>query len=57
VRRLIEQNKATAQADEATLANATLSEQALLATTVIELRWRTPASICSRKRSTRIKFI
>jgi NodT family efflux transporter outer membrane factor (OMF) lipoprotein len=38
VRRLIEQNKATAQADEATLANATLSEQALLATTLIELR-------------------
>jgi NodT family efflux transporter outer membrane factor (OMF) lipoprotein len=38
VRRLIEENKATAQADEATLANATLSEQSLLATTVIELR-------------------
>ncbi len=38
VRRLIEENAATAQADEATLANATLSEQALLATTVIELR-------------------
>jgi NodT family efflux transporter outer membrane factor (OMF) lipoprotein len=38
VRRLIQQNAATAQADEATLANATLSEQALLATTVIELR-------------------
>jgi NodT family efflux transporter outer membrane factor (OMF) lipoprotein len=38
VRRLIEQNKATAQADEATLANATLSEQVLLATTLIELR-------------------
>lgn len=38
VRRLIEENSATAQADEATLANATLSEQALLATTVIELR-------------------
>ncbi len=38
VRRLIEENKATAQADEATLANATLSEQTLLATTVIELR-------------------
>jgi NodT family efflux transporter outer membrane factor (OMF) lipoprotein len=38
VRRLIEQNKATAQADEATLANATLSEQALLASTLIELR-------------------
>lgn len=39
VRRLIEQNSAIAQADEATLANATLSEQTLLATTVIELRW------------------
>jgi NodT family efflux transporter outer membrane factor (OMF) lipoprotein len=38
VRRLIEENKATAQADEATLANATLSEQSLLATAVIELR-------------------
>jgi NodT family efflux transporter outer membrane factor (OMF) lipoprotein len=38
VRRLIEENKALAQADEATLINATLSEQALLATTVIELR-------------------
>jgi NodT family efflux transporter outer membrane factor (OMF) lipoprotein len=38
VRRLIEENKATAQADEATLANATLSEQTLLATTLIELR-------------------
>lgn len=38
VRRLIEENAATAQADEATLANATLSEQTLLATTVIELR-------------------
>ena len=38
VRRLLEENSATAQADEATLANATLSEQALLATTVIELR-------------------
>ena len=38
VRRLIEQNKATAQADEATLANATLSEQTLLATTLMELR-------------------
>jgi NodT family efflux transporter outer membrane factor (OMF) lipoprotein len=38
VRRLIEQNAATAQADEATLANATLSEQTLLATTVIQLR-------------------
>jgi NodT family efflux transporter outer membrane factor (OMF) lipoprotein len=38
VRRLVEENSATAQADEATLANATLSEQALLATTVVELR-------------------
>ena len=38
VRRQVEQNSATAQADEATLANATLSEQTLLATTVIELR-------------------
>jgi NodT family efflux transporter outer membrane factor (OMF) lipoprotein len=38
VRRLIEQNTAIAQSDEATLANATLSEQTLLATTVIELR-------------------
>jgi NodT family efflux transporter outer membrane factor (OMF) lipoprotein len=39
VRRLIEKNVATAQASEATLANATLSEQTLLATTVIELRY------------------
>ena len=38
IRRLVEENSATAQADEATLVNATLSEQALLATTVIELR-------------------
>jgi NodT family efflux transporter outer membrane factor (OMF) lipoprotein len=38
VRRLIEENAATAQADEAILANATLSEQTLLAITVIELR-------------------
>jgi NodT family efflux transporter outer membrane factor (OMF) lipoprotein len=38
VRRLIEQNVAIAQSDEAVLANATLSEQTLLATTVIELR-------------------
>jgi NodT family efflux transporter outer membrane factor (OMF) lipoprotein len=38
VRRLVEENAATAQADEATLANAALSEQTLLATTVIELR-------------------
>lgn len=38
VRRLIQENKAIAQADEATLANATLSEQTLLATTLIELR-------------------
>jgi NodT family efflux transporter outer membrane factor (OMF) lipoprotein len=39
VRRLVEENTATAQSDEATLANATLSEQTLLATTVIELRF------------------
>jgi NodT family efflux transporter outer membrane factor (OMF) lipoprotein len=39
VRRLIEENAATAQADEATLVNATLSAQTLLATTVIELRF------------------
>ena len=38
VRRTIEENKATAQASEATLANATLSEQTALATAVIELR-------------------
>jgi NodT family efflux transporter outer membrane factor (OMF) lipoprotein len=38
VRRLVEERAATAQADEAILANATLSEQTLLATTVIELR-------------------
>ncbi len=38
VRRLVEENTATAQADEATLANATLSQQTLLATTIIELR-------------------
>jgi NodT family efflux transporter outer membrane factor (OMF) lipoprotein len=38
IRRLIEENSAVAQADEATLANATLSEQTLLATSVIELR-------------------
>ncbi len=38
VRRLIQENAATAQADEATLANATLAEQTLLATTIIELR-------------------
>ena len=38
VRRTIEQNKATAQASEATLANATLSAQVALATAVIELR-------------------
>jgi NodT family efflux transporter outer membrane factor (OMF) lipoprotein len=39
VRRLVEENVATAQADEATLANATLSEQTLLATTIIQLRF------------------
>lgn len=38
VRRTVEENKATAQASAATLANATLSEQAALATAVIELR-------------------
>jgi NodT family efflux transporter outer membrane factor (OMF) lipoprotein len=38
VRRLIEENTATAQSDEATLANATLSAQTLLAITIIELR-------------------
>jgi NodT family efflux transporter outer membrane factor (OMF) lipoprotein len=38
VRRLIEETAATAEADQATLANATLSEQTLLATTLIELR-------------------
>ena len=38
VRRLIQENTATAQADAAILANATLSEQTLLATTIIELR-------------------
>ena len=35
----IEQNAATAQASEATLANATLSEQIALATAVIQLRY------------------
>ena len=38
VRRTIEENKATAQASQATLANATLSEQTALATAIIELR-------------------
>jgi NodT family efflux transporter outer membrane factor (OMF) lipoprotein len=38
VRRTIEENAATAQASEATLANATLSEQIALATAVIQLR-------------------
>jgi NodT family efflux transporter outer membrane factor (OMF) lipoprotein len=38
VRRLIEENAAIAQSNEATWANATLSAQTLLATTVIELR-------------------
>jgi NodT family efflux transporter outer membrane factor (OMF) lipoprotein len=38
VRRTIEQNAATAQASEATLANATLSEQIALAIAVIQLR-------------------
>jgi NodT family efflux transporter outer membrane factor (OMF) lipoprotein len=38
VRRTVEENKATAQASQATLANATLSEQTALATAVIDLR-------------------
>jgi NodT family efflux transporter outer membrane factor (OMF) lipoprotein len=38
VRRTIEENEANAQASEATLANATLSAQVTLATTVIDLR-------------------
>ena len=38
VRRSVEENKATAQASAATLANATLSEQTALASAVIELR-------------------
>ena len=38
VRRTIEENAATAQASEATLANATLSEQVTLATAIIDLR-------------------
>jgi NodT family efflux transporter outer membrane factor (OMF) lipoprotein len=38
VRRSIEENKAAAQASQATLANATLSEQTALATAIIELR-------------------
>lgn len=38
VRRTIEQSSATAQASEATLANATLSEQIALANAVIDLR-------------------
>jgi NodT family efflux transporter outer membrane factor (OMF) lipoprotein len=38
VRRTIEENKANAQASQATLANATLSEQTALATAIIELR-------------------
>ncbi|OTP72048.1 RND efflux system, outer membrane lipoprotein, NodT family [Caballeronia sordidicola] len=38
LRRTIEKTAATAQASEATLANATLSEQVALATTIIELR-------------------
>ena len=38
VRRTIEQNAATAQVDEATLANATLSEQISLASDIIQLR-------------------
>jgi NodT family efflux transporter outer membrane factor (OMF) lipoprotein len=38
VRRSVQENKANAQASAATLANATLSEQITLASTVIELR-------------------
>jgi len=38
VRRSVEENKANAQASAATLANATLSEQVALASTVIDLR-------------------
>ncbi|MEO8748193.1 MAG: TolC family protein, partial [Rhodanobacter sp.] len=38
VRRNVEENKAKAQASEATLANATLSEQVAIASTVIDLR-------------------
>jgi NodT family efflux transporter outer membrane factor (OMF) lipoprotein len=38
VRRTVEQSAASAQASEATLANATLSEQTALATAVIDLR-------------------
>ena len=38
VRRTIEENKANAQASEATLANATLAEQTALATAIIDLR-------------------
>jgi NodT family efflux transporter outer membrane factor (OMF) lipoprotein len=38
IRREIEENEANAQASEATLANATLSAQVTLATTVIDLR-------------------
>jgi len=38
VRRTVEENKATAQASQATLANATLSEQTALASAIIELR-------------------
>ena len=38
VRRTVEENKATAQASQATFANATLTEQTALATAVIDLR-------------------
>lgn len=38
VRRTVEENKATAQASQATLANAILTEQTALATAVIDLR-------------------
>lgn len=38
VRRTVEENKANAQASQATLANATLTEQTALATAVVDLR-------------------
>lgn len=50
VRRTIEESSATAQADEATLANATLSEQILLAETLIELRY-TDANLDLQRRT------
>ncbi|MDE2347748.1 MAG: efflux transporter outer membrane subunit [Gammaproteobacteria bacterium] len=50
VRRLVEQNEALAQADAALFANATLSEQILLATTVIGLR-ATDAAVDLQRRT------